>query len=766
MLSRLTKGVIAAPRRVLLVTLAILVVCGALGFGVGSALSAGGYSDPTSESARAGAQLGETFNRGGLQVVIALRLPTTGDISQDPTALGVAKQITDTLETETFVQQPVLSLWRNSDLAPALQSAEGSTGLIVFTVSGGERDGALHAQAIDDEFAGGRSGITVTVGGEALVYQQINDQTSRDLAIAEAIAIPISFCLLIWVFGGLVAAAIPVVIGLIAIIGAAAILRMMTLFTDVSVFALNLATALGLALAIDYTLLIISRYREELASGRKREDALIRTISTAGRTVLFSAATVGLSLCAMAIFPMYFLRSFAYAGIGVIIVAAAAALIVTPAILFALGDRVDALDVRRPIRRLLRKPPPAAIDPEDSAFYRSTKFVFRHHLVVGVSIIAFLLLLGAPFLGMKVGFPDERVLPTSASSFEIGAQLREDFPQNASVSITAVLPDVGGDAAANSAVAAYADTMSRIADVNGVTTAQAAFVDGQEFARGDPGASIDRAQFVTVATSLDPLSRAGSDQLDALRAVPTPGGTQVLFTGLAQQNRDNVDAIVDRLPLVLGLIAVTTFVLLFLLSGSVLLPLKALVLNAFSLSATFGAMVWIFQDGHLGGLGTTVTGSLAATMPVLMFCIAFGLSMDYEVFLLSRIREEWLRTGQATRADNEQAVAMGLARTGRVVTAAAVLMAIVFAGIIASQVSFMRMFGLGLMLAVLVDATLVRVLLVPAFMRLAGRANWWAPGPLRRFHDRFGLTESDGDDPDAAIDPAPAVPGRASTRLR
>ncbi len=761
MLARLTRLVVAAPRRVLLITLAMVTVCGALGFGVGSALSAGGYSDPTSESARAGAALGDTFDRGGLQVVVSLRLPTSDDIAQDPTAIAVAGEITAALEAKNYVQQPVLSLWRNPDLATALQSTDRSAGLIVFTVSGGERDGALHAQTIDDELTGVRSGITVTVGGEALTYQQINEQTSRDLAIAEAIAIPISFCLLIWVFGGLVAAAIPVVIGLIAIAGAAAILRILTLFSDVSVFALNLATALGLALAIDYTLLIISRYREELGAGRTREDAVVRTVTTAGRTVLFSAATVALSLCAMAIFPMYFLRSFAYAGIGVIAVAAAAALIVTPAILFALGDRVDALDVRRPVRRLLGKPPPVAIEPEMSAFYRSTRFVFRHHVVVGVAIIAFLLVLGAPFLGMKVGFPDERVLPTSASSNQIGAQLRDDFQQNASVSITAVLPDVGGDAAAVSAVAAYADTMSRVPGVNGVTTSQAAYVDGQAFAGGDPGASVGRGQFVTVATSLDPLSRAAADQLDAVRSVPTPGGTPVLFTGVVQQNRDNVDAIINRLPLVLGVIAVTTFILLFLLSGSILLPLKALVLNAISLSATFGAMVWIFQDGHLGGLGTTVTGSLAATMPVLMFCIAFGLSMDYEVFLLSRIREEWLRTGRSTRAHNEHAVAMGLARTGRVVTAAAVLMAIVFAGIIASQVSFMRMFGLGLMLAVLVDATLVRVLLVPAFMRLAGRANWWAPGPLRRLHDRFGLSESGGD---SDHDPVTVAAARVKSR--
>jgi RND superfamily putative drug exporter len=521
----------------------------------------------------------------------------------------------------------------------------------------------------------------------------------------------------------------------------------------VSVFALNLTTAMGLALAIDYTLLIINRYREEVQAGRNRDDALVVTVATAGRTVLFSAVTVAFSLAAMAIFPMYFLRSFAYAGLAVVALAAAAALVVAPALIAVLGPRIDSLDVRRPIRRLLGRDEPHVPEPEESMWYRSTQFVLRHAVPVGLAVVALLLVLGAPFLGIKFGYPDDRVLPESASARVLGDELREDYSQNASASVNIVIPearDLG-----EPTMSRYGQDLSQVADVTAVTTPVGTFVDGQRVGNGGNDMTADNAAYLTVSSTVDPFSERGQDQLDELREVPAPAET--LFSGLAQQNIDNVNSIIDHLPEVFVVIVVTTFILLFLLTGSVLLPVKALVLNVFSLTATFGAMVWIFQDGNLGGLGSTTTGTLIANMPVLMFCIAFGLSMDYEVFLLSRIREEWLKSGR-TRADNDHAVAYGLARTGRVVTAAALLMAIVFAGIAFSQVSFMRMFGVGLALAVLMDATLIRMFLVPAFMKIAGRANWWAPAPLRKFHDRFGLSEEGGHDSRATE--APQVPSR------
>jgi RND superfamily putative drug exporter len=472
-------------------------------------------------------------------------------------------------------------------------------------------------------------------------------------------------------------------------------------------------------------------------------------MATAGRTVLFSALTVALSMVAMALFPMYFLKSFAYAGIAVVAFAAAAAIVVAPAAIVLLGDRLDSLDARRLFRRILGRPEPTPKPVEASFWYGSTKFVMRRAIPIGLAITALLLLLGAPFLGATWGFPDDRVLPTSLSAREVGDQLREDFAVDSARNVVAVIPDTSG--VSPQELGRYASELSRVSDVSSVSSPTGTFVDGRQ--SGPPSAATglkDGSAFLTIGSEAPLFSAASESQLDQLRAVSTPAGKPVQLTGVAQINRDSSTGITDRLPLVLAVIAAITFVLLFLLTGSVVLPLKALVLNVLSLTAAFGALVWIFQEGHLGAFGTTPTGTLVANMPVLLFCIAFGLSMDYEVFLISRIREYWLSLPGKTRADNDEAVALGLARTGRVVTAAALVMSISFAALIAAQVSFMRMFGVGLTLAILVDATLVRMLLVPAFMHVLGRWNWWAPTPLARLHERIGISES----PDDLIPPA------------
>jgi len=387
---------------------------------------------------------------------------------------------------------------------------------------------------------------------------------------------------------------------------------------------------------------------------------------------------------------------------------------------------------------------------EQMFWYRSTKFVMRRSIPIGLAIVALLLALGVPFLGAKWGFPDDRVLPQSASARQVGDEMREDFAVDAARNVTVVIPNTTGVTPAD--LDKYAAALSQVVDVASVSAPGGTFVDGTVV--GPPSAATevkDGSAFLTVASSAPLFTDASEAQLNGLHAVSTPAGKSVQLTGVSQQNRDSSDAITSRLPLVLGVIAAITFVLLFLLTGSVVLPLKALVLNVLSLTAAFGALVWIFQDGHLGALGTTPTGTLVANMPVLLFCIAFGLSMDYEVFLVSRIREYWLKSGK-TRADNDESVALGLAKTGRVVTAAALLMSISFAALIAAQVAFMKMFGLGLTLAILVDATLVRMALVPAFMHLFGQWNWWAPKPLAKLHERIGISES-GDDPEPAATP-------------
>ncbi|AGB25181.1 putative RND superfamily drug exporter [Mycobacterium sp. JS623] len=741
MLQRIALLAIAAPRRIIAIALLVMVACGIFGIPVAKHLSAGGFQDPTSESAQATKLLVDKFGQGDMELLISV----TSDVgAQGAAARAVGTNIADQLKASPFVAN-VTSAWTApTSAAPALISRDGKSGLIVAGITGGESGAQQHAKELTERLVHDRDGVTVRAGGEAMTYVQINAQSEKDLLTMESIAIPLSFIVLVWVFGGLISAALPLAVGGFAILGSMAVLRAITLITDVSIFALNLTVAMGLALAIDYTLLIISRYRDELADGADRDRALVRTMLTAGRTVLFSAMTVALSMVAMVLFPMYFLKSFAYAGIAVVVFAAVAAVVVAPAAIALLGDRLDALDARRLARWVFRRPDPVRNPIEQTFWYRSTKRVIRQAVPIGVAIVALLLVLGAPFLGIKWGFPDERVLPQSLSARQVGDDLRANFTVDSARNVTVVVPNTTGVTPAD--MDSYASALSQVSDVSSVSAPGGTFADGRSV--GPPSAATgfkDGRAFLTVGSTAPLFSDASENQLDQLRAVPPPAGQHVELTGVAQVNRDSSDAITSRLPMVLGIIAVITFVLLFLLTGSVILPLKALVLNVLSLTAAFGALVWIFQEGHLGALGTTPTGTLVANMPVLLFCIAFGLSMDYEVFLVSRIREYWLKSGK-TRADNDESVALGLARTGRVVTAAAMLMAISFAALIAAQVAFMRMFGVGLTLAVIADATLVRMLLLPAFMHVLGRWNWWAPKPLARLHERIGISESHDDD--------------------
>jgi putative drug exporter of the RND superfamily len=730
------RKAVAGPRQVIAAAAVFMVAMGVFGVPVATKLSPSGFADPTAESSRAAELLTEKFGRGDVSLVYVVTDPDGHD---SPRATAVARDAVSRLQASGRVAA-VNSAWTSPPpAAAALVSADGTAGLIVTGVVGTEAEQQTYTEELADGLVGDRDGVTVRAGGAAMVNLQVTQQSQRDLLLLEAIVVPLSFMVLVWVFGGLLAAALPVAVGIMAILGALAVLRAVTLFTEVSIFALNLTTAMGLALAIDYTLLMVSRYRDELAGGAAREQAILTTMATAGRTVVFSAVTVALSMAVMVVFPMNFLRSFAYAGVATVAFAAVAALVVTPAALVLLADRIDALDVRRALRRLFGRPDPRPRRTEELFWYRSTTFVMRLALPIGLAVVALLVVLGAPFLGVRPGFPDDRVLPKSASAHQVGDLLRSDFAVDSDSEVPIVVVDSAGLDPAE--IARYAAALSEVPDVTSVSAPSGAFVGGAPAgppvaATGQSGGTV----LLTVATSLPLFSEASETQLDRLHAVPTPGDRTVQFAGLAQTNRDSVQAITSRLPLVLGLIAVIMLVLLFLLTGSVVLPVKALVLNMLSLSAAFGATVWIFQDGNLGGLGTTATGTLVANMPVLLFCVAFGLSMDYEVFLMSRIREFWLASPQGP-GDNERSVALGLAYTGRVITAAALIMAIAFAALIAAQVALMRLFGLGLTLAVLVDATLVRLVLVPAFMRLAGRWNWWAPAPLARLHRRIGISE-------------------------
>jgi putative drug exporter of the RND superfamily len=721
------------PRAVVVAAFLVLIVGGVIGMPASVGLSAGGFDPPSSESARAERVLAERFEAGGMTAVFEISSPAGVD---DHAVRARARSVEDTLRTSPHTGR-IVSYW-STPYGPnaLLVSQDHRTGLIATQIAGDDSTAPLRAHDLAQSLTGEKDGVTVAAGGQAVAQGDIYRQSRIDLILVEAIAVPLTFIALIWVFGSVMAAMLPIIVAVAALVATMAVLRTLSMLTDVSVFALNLATALCLALAIDYSLLIINRYREHVSAGLSRDQAVVATMTTTGRTVTYSALTVAALTATMIVFPMPFLRSMAYAGLVGAGVSLAGALLVVPAVIVLLGDRIDACDIRKPIRRRLRRPHTPVTAPQDCFFHRIANYAMRHAVAVVVVITTLLVVLGLPSVGMKLGYPDDRVLPASAPSRQAGDVLREHFTQNYAGQVVVVLEGTVAAEALNT----YAADLSRLDNISGVAAPDGIYMRGTKFGVANIGAGHDGDRaYLTISSTEDPFSAAGKNQLDALGKVPAPAPT--LFYGMAQRNIDLVHGIWSRVPLVLALIAVATFVLMFLLTGSLVLPIKALVMNVFSLTAAFGAMVWIFQDGHLGGLGVATNGYLTAAFPPLIFCLAYGLSMDYEVFVISRIREEWVKTSR-TAADNQRAIAFGLARTGRIVTAAAILMAIVFAAIIASQLAVMRMIGTTMAITVLLDAFLIRILLVPALMRLTGRINWWAPKRIARWHEKQAFTEN------------------------
>ncbi|WNI15607.1 MMPL family transporter [Actinacidiphila sp. ITFR-21] len=703
-----TRVVTARPRLTLLLALLLTALAVAAGSGVADRLASGGWEAPESQSSYATDALAQHFPAS--QPNLVLLVDARGAGVDSPAVVAQAGELTRELAADRAVSG-VTSYW--STHAPALRARDGGSALITARLRGDDDAVADEVKRIAPAYRGDHGPVKVTIGGSAAVRDELQTTIKDDLVRAEVIALPVTLLLLVMVFGSAVAALLPLVIGIMAILGTSAVLRAVTEFTDVSVFAENLTTALGLGLAIDYALFIVRRFREELAAGATPQSAAGRTLRTAGRTVLFSALTVAASLSAMLVFPQYFLRSFAYAGIAVVLLAAAAALIVLPASLVLLGNRVNALDLRKALRL---KP---SGDP-GAGYARLARLVMRRAPLFAIGAVAGLLLLGLPFLQVRFGSADDRQLPAAAESHVVQQHIRQEFPGSPDGAIT-VLAE-GAD------VGRLTDYDHRVAALPGVVR-----VDGPFTTTGSDTA------YVTVLPRGEAVDTATQNLVKEIRAVPA--GFHASVTGQAAILVDSKDAIAQKLPWAAGIIALVTLLLVFLLTGSVVIPLQAVLLNALSLTAMFGAVVWVFQDGHLSGLlDFTATGTIETTLPVLMFCVAFGLSMDYGVFLLSRIKEEYDRTG-----DHQASIVFGLKRTGGLITAAAVILAVVMVAIGTSRVANTKMLGLGIALAVLMDAMVVRTLLVPAVMRLTGRFSWWAPPPLRRFHNRFGIFE--GGDP-------------------
>lgn len=711
----------------MIAALVFIPIAGLVGGGVAQQLSVGGMESPDAESARTADALERDFGQGTINFVVVVR-PRDGATVDDPAVTAAATQLTERMTADPELDN-VISYF-SPGKPPPLRSRDGRLALITAQIPGTEDEFVEAAGELAPRYTTETPTYTSVVGGAAETQRQITVQAEEDLKKAEAITAPITAVALVIVFGSLVAALLPLAIAVLAVLGCFLALTVIAHFTQVSIFSLNLTTALGLGLAIDYSLFIVSRYREELRDGAPSSTAVSRTMLTAGRTVAFSAATVTVSLAALLVFPMPYLRSFAFAGVSVVALAGVAAVIVLPALLAVLGTRVDK-------GRLWRRKEKA---DHDGFWYRQAQRVMRHPIPYATGIIALLVVLGIPFLRLAVSLPDDRVVPPSVSARAVNDELRANFDtrETAAAGVVAVTRD---GSLTDEKIDADAIRLSEIPGVSRVDAATGYYIDGQQVLAADDlsarfvSDTAPNTTWFSVVPAVEPVSPAGEAVVHAIRA--TPGPLDLSVTGLSAQLVDTKEAVTSRVPLALGLIALVTFILLFLMVGSFLVPLKALLLNFLSLTATFGAMVWIFQDGRFTGiLDYTPTGTIDVFTPILMFCIAFGLSMDYEVFLLSRIKEEYDLTG-----DNQESVAIGLQRTGRIVTAAALLLAIVFIAFSTSKVQVVQLFGIGLTLAVLVDAFLIRATLVPAFMRLAGKANWWAPRAVRRWHLRWGIWE-------------------------
>ncbi|BFU42905.1 MMPL family transporter [Krasilnikovia sp. MM14-A1004] len=718
---------------VIAAALALVVTGATWGAGVFGALTGGGYADPNSESNRAAKSIAAELGR------------------HDPDVLILWSSDTATVDDATFrsaVSARVAALKARSEVvavtsyldgrAPALVSNDRHATYAAVQLADGSEDEKLAAyQAIEPEFDA--PGLTTRAGGLAAFGAQANAQTKEDLTRAELFSLPVLLVLLILVFRGLIAALSPLVIGGIAILGAFVAVRTLTYFTEISVFAINVITLLGLGMAVDYSLFVVSRFREELANGRDVPSAIRATVATAGRTVVVSGLTIVLALSSLLIFPQPFLGGMAIGGMAAVLIAMLAALTVLPAVLSLLGHRIDKLRVPMPRLRRARAIPrqraAGTVAGGSSAWARLAHSVMRRPVLYAVGVLAVLVAFALPFARVQFGGFDERVLPADTPARVVTETLRTDFPAAGQNPIEVLV--TGAPAGS------FATT---IAGLPGVTGAQVTATKGN-------------ASLITVGYSAQPTTAAARDVAEAIRDLPPPAGATVLVGGRPAIDLDLLNSLGARLPWMALIMAVATMVLLFFAFGSVLLPVKAVLMNLVSIGASFGVVVWIFQDGHFEDLlHFQSTGYIEPSNLILVLAVLFGLATDYEVFLLSRVREEWDATG-----NNTTAVATGLQHTGRIITAAALLLIVVVAGFATGGVTVIKTIGVGMIVAIIVDATLVRALLVPATMRLLGRWNWWAPGPLGRLYARYGIHETPRAKPETG-DADPPEPGSSTAR--
>ncbi|WP_052441738.1 MMPL family transporter [Streptacidiphilus anmyonensis] len=710
------------PKTVLYAALLFLILGGILSGGALKALKSGGFDDPASDSVAAAKVLSQKFPTAQPNLVVVVRDP--GGHADGPAAAKAGADLLARLSRDPDVRIDA-SYFRTP--VPALLSKDGSAALTEVTVAGDEDRAGRTVADLHTALAGEHDGVQVQFGGITQIDNDLNDTTAQDLATAEAIALPITLVLLILLFRGVVAALLPMAVGVTAIAGALAALRLLAAVTSVSVFATNIVTALGLGLAIDYSLLIVARYRTERTRGDGDLAALQRTMRTAGRTVVFSATIVAAVLCTLTVFPLYFLSSFAYAGLATVAITVLGAIGPLPAMLLLLGDRIDTWPVLR-----ARGTPRA---PEGRFWGRVAAITMRRPAVWGLLTLVVLAVPALPLAHAQFGIPDQRALPAAVESHQVADFLDAAFPggRAAGDTLSVVAPDWSGDPDSRQ-LADYARALSAVPGVERADSPAGAFVAGRPVAATVPPSSlVDGASArIDLTNEVVPYSAQGRQLAERIRAVPVPGGRTVHLAGLAAQLADTIHALTDGLPWALGLTVLLTLALLALATGSLLLPLKAVLFNALGLTSVLGAMVWVFVDGHLAHLLGFTPSPLAVAMPILLVCVAYALSMDYEMFLLARIKER-----HDCGEENVLAVRAGLGESGPLISAAAAVLAVSFFSIAVSQVSLAKFFGLGTGIAILLDALVIRGVLVPVFFRLAGSRAWWAPGPLRRVSRRF-----------------------------
>ena len=695
MFEKLGSLIVTRKKFIFTLFIALILAAGAIGSSVFGKLDSGGYSDPKSDSAKVFEYLTDEFKVKDPAVVLVVETKN-GIIS--PEASASATRLESQIKLEPGVES-TLSFW-SSGGAPSLKSSDGNSAFLFIYSESTDWDEVQNlGKRMQEKYEGNYETLRVYASGTGVFAHAINTKIADDLKISEAISIPLTFIFLVFVFGSLVASAMPLLVGVSAILGSLLIMYLLTLFTGVSVFALNLITGLGLGLGIDYSLLMVNRFREELHAGKSVEDAVRKTVSTAGKTVFYSGLTIVITLASLMLFPLMFLKSFGYAGVTVVIMAVLGSLVALPALLAILGTRINKAVVRKG----------AIVPKEDGRWAHTARFVMRRPVAVVTLSLILLTVLAAPIKDIVFTQVDSRVLPASNPAAAASQIISERFPGQEGNPIEIVVPN-------GAQITSQIDQFtSEVAKVDGIVRIGQLQTYGNDVR-------------VTAIHEMGPRTPDAERLINEIRDLPSPVGT--LIGGVAADYADTQNGIARTMPWALLWIVIGVLLLLFVFTGSIILPIKAVILNILSLAATLGAITWIFVHGNLQWLvgEFTVTNAVDTGSIILVAVVAFGLSMDYELFLLSRIKEE-----HDAGKSNVESVAIGLQRSARIITAAAGLLAIVFASFVLSGVTSIKMLGFGVAFAIILDATLVRALLVPALMRLFGERNWWAPKSMKKF---------------------------------